>query len=597
MKKNRAVWPLLLPSVLGTALFYILPFLLALNESLVSKTGTKREYSISYYIDTIGNPIFRLGVKNFLLFVLIAVPAAIIVSLGLALLFKRLRLVSGFLAFSLLLPFVTPSGSTAFFWNSLFSLNGLINRLRFQGGMELVMWDSSRWSILIPAFLYLWKFCGFLGLVFYVGLNQIPDEYYEIARLEGAGKTAAFFQITLPYLSPVSMIVLLLAFISTFKISGELFMLFGNYPHSNLYFFQHFLNNHLENMNLSVLCSASVILILFICVAIIPVWSSQKRIFDTFEKRGEFNLSTSKIPFLHRRWKSVLAMLISLVFLFPVLFTVSNSFMDASEILGRYSPNILEQNVGELSRYGLHFVRPSLIPSSPTVSQYRDFLMKPAYLRMFWNSVLLAVSIVIGHAVVSVTGAFAFLRIRGKFTNAALILYMLLMVIPVQVMITPQYVLFRSLHLENSYWTIILPAIFNPVGAFIVHLQMQGFPQECIEAAQISGAGELCIFRRILLPNVKGAVAVLVIYTFAEYWNIVDQAVVFISNQNCFPLSVFLSHMLQRDMGILSAGSVVYLLPACLVFGICLLKMADKDILIENRPKSLYINERTSNLR
>ena len=153
--------------------------------------------------------------------------------------------------------------------------------------------------------------------------------------------------------------------------------------------------------------------------------------------------------------------------------------------------------------------------------------------------------------------------------------FMLLMVIPIQVMITPQYVLFQSLHLENSYWPIILPALFHPVGVFIVRLQMQGFPQECIEAAQLSGAGEFCIFRKVLLPNIKGAVAVLVVYTFAEYWNIVDQAVVFISNQNRFPLSVFLSHILQTDMGVLSAGSVVYLVPACLVFGICLLGIKD----------------------
>lgn len=328
-------------------------------------------------------------------------------------------------------------------------------------------------------------------------------------------------------------------------------------------------------MNLSILCSASVLMILFTCAITVPIWFIQKRSFDTFEKRGEFNLFVSQNQTLNKIWKPVLTTIISFVFLLPVLFTLSNSFMDASEILGRYSSGILEQNMGDLSRNGLHFVNPSFIPSLPTVGQYRDFLLNPIYLRMFWNSVLLVVSIVAGHTAVSVTGAFAFLRIKGKYINAVFMLYMFLMVVPVQVMITPQYILFQNFFLENSYWPIILPAIFNPAGVFIVRLQMQGFPQECIEAAQISGAGELCIFRRILLPNIKGAIAVLVIYTFAEYWNIVDQAVVFISNQNHYPLSVFLSHMLQRDVGVLSAGSVVYLVPACLVFEICLLGIKD----------------------
>ncbi len=575
MKKNRVLWSLFLPSVLGTALFYVLPFFLALNRSLAFQSNGKREYGFFYYIEAVQNPVFRLGVKNFLLFSFIAIPAAAVVSLALALLLKKLRLGSGFLFFSLLLPFVVPSGSTAFFWNTIFSLNGFINRLRFQSGLELVMWDSSRWSILIPVFLYLWKFCGFFALVFYSGLNQIPDEYYEIARLEGAGKAAAFFQITLTYLSPVSIIMLLLAFISTFKISKELFMLFGNYPHSNLYFFQHFLNNYFENMNLPILCSASVLMILFTCAVAVPIWFIQKRSFDTFEKRGEFNLFVPQKQTPHRIWKLILIAIISFAFLLPVLFTLSNSFMGEFEIFGRYSSSILEQTIGDLSRNGLHFVNPSFIPSSPTVGQYRDFLLKPTYLRMFWNSVLLVVSTVAGHIAVSVIGAFAFFRIKGKYIDAIFMLYMLLMVIPIQVMITPQYVLFQSLHLENSYWPIILPALFHPVGVFIVRLQMQGFPQECIEAAQLSGAGEFCIFRKVLLPNIKGAVAVLVVYTFAEYWNIVDQAVVFISNQNRFPLSVFLSHILQTDMGVLSAGSVVYLVPACLVFGICLLGIKD----------------------
>ncbi len=86
----------------------------------------------------------------------------------------------------------------------------------------------------------------------------------------------------------------------------------------------------------------------------------------------------------------------------------------------------------------------------------------------------------------------------------------------------------------------------------------------------------MCILRRVVLPNIKGAVLVLTLYIFAEYWNIVDQAVVFLSNQNRLPLSVFLSDMLQGDMGLVSAGSVVYLIPICLVFAACLLGLREE---------------------
>ena len=155
--------------------------------------------------------------------------------------------------------------------------------------------------------------------------------------------------------------------------------------------------------------------------------------------------------------------------------------------------------------------------------------------------------------------------------------YMLLMVIPAQVLLTPQFVLFQALHLEGSYWAVILPAVFNPVGVFIVCLQMQGFPQECIEAAQLSGAGELRILHSIVWPNIRGAAVVLVLYTFAEYWNTVEQAVVFLPNRYRLPLSVFLSDMLEENVGVVSAGSVVYLTPVCLVFAACLLKLREEQ--------------------
>lgn len=571
--KASALWGMFLPSALGVMFLYILPFLLTLNSSFRSRTGGKTEYGFSHYADILGNPVFRLGVKNFFRFALLVIPLVCVVSLALALALKRWEPGSGFL-FSMLLPFVVPSGSTAFFWNTIFSLNGWLNRLRFQCGLEPVMWDSGRWSIFIPVILYLWKFCGFFALVFYAGLRQIPDEYYEIARIEGAGRRTVFFRITLAYLSPVVMIVLLLAFIGSFQISRELFMLFGRYPYSDLYLFQHFLNNHLDRMNLPVLCSASVLLILVVCSVVMPVWLVQKRLSDTFEKRGEFNLFSPRNRSGKGRVRRILTAALALLFLLPVLFTISNSLMSPVEVTRRYSAEILEQN--GLSRGGLHFMEPTLLPWPLTISQYKDFLLNPVYLRMFWNSVLLAALIAAGHIVVSVLGAFVFFRVKKRYMTILFMAYILLMVIPAQVLLTPQFVFFQTLRLEGSYWAIILPAVFNPVGVFIVSLQMRGFPQECIEAAQLGGAGELCILRRVVLPNIKGAVLVLTLYIFAEYWNIVDQAVVFLSNQNRLPLSVFLSDMLQGDMGLVSAGSVVYLIPICLVFAACLLGLREE---------------------
>ena len=88
--------------------------------------------------------------------------------------------------------------------------------------------------------------------------------------------------------------------------------------------------------------------------------------------------------------------------------------------------------------------------------------------------------------------------------------------------------------------------------------------------------GEGRIFSQVVLPNLRGSVLLLLLYTFAETWNLVDQAVVFIRGGYRLPLSVFLSGMLQGDLGLLSAGSVIYLLPPCLFFITCLLWLREQ---------------------
>ena len=109
------------------------------------------------------------------------------------------------------------------------------------------------------------------------------------------------------------------------------------------------------------------------------------------------------------------------------------------------------------------------------------------------------------------------------------------------------------------------------MGTCIIYFYLQGFPKECIEAAQVDGAEEFSIFLRIVLPNMRGIIAILTIYTFSESWNLIDQAVVFIKNNYQLPLSMYLSDILQENMGVISSGSIVYMIPPTLLFIICLL--------------------------
>jgi multiple sugar transport system permease protein len=140
------------------------------------------------------------------------------------------------------------------------------------------------------------------------------------------------------------------------------------------------------------------------------------------------------------------------------------------------------------------------------------------------------------------------------------------MLLPMQALLVPHFIAANLLGINNSYLAIILPAIVAPFGVFLIRQQMRGFHKDIIEAAKIDGANELQIFLRMVLPNLKPALTALGVLTFAEAWNIVDQAVVFIRDPWQMPLSVHLSTGLSANMGIVFALSSLFMISALIIF-------------------------------
>ena len=101
---------------------------------------------------------------------------------------------------------------------------------------------------------------------------------------------------------------------------------------------------------------------------------------------------------------------------------------------------------------------------------------------------------------------------------------------------------------------------------FLVRQQLKSFPKECVEAAALDGAGVFRTYRSVVRPNLNSTVAALAVLLFADNWNIVDQAVVFINKTYQNPLSVYLGNVVSEEPGMFFAVSVFYLIPALLVF-------------------------------
>lgn len=263
----------------------------------------------------------------------------------------------------------------------------------------------------------------------------------------------------------------------------------------------------------------------------------------------------------------IIIWLAAAVALFPVIFIAANSLMGQDEIISRYSPEILASNAGDFSSHNIHFVRFGLLPGRATLEQYRSLLLEsPGYLRMFWNSVILVVPVLLGQCVLAPLAAYGLENIRWKYKEAIYFAYIIVMLMPTQLLLVPNFIVAGWLNIRSSYLAIILPALFHPLGVFLVRQQLKSFPKECVEAAALDGAGVFRTYRSIVRPNLNSTVAALAVLLFADNWNIVDQAVVFIDKTYRNPLSVYLGNVVSEEPGMFFAVSVFYLAPALLVF-------------------------------
>ncbi len=267
------------------------------------------------------------------------------------------------------------------------------------------------------------------------------------------------------------------------------------------------------------------------------------------------------------RVSTVFILVAAVLAVFPILFTVASSFMSGEEIVSRYSAQVMESNQGDFISRDIHFVRFGLIPENPTLEQYENlFFQSPNYLRMFWNSVILVVPVLIGQGILAPLAAYGLESIRWKYKEVIFFAYVIVMLMPTQILLVPNFIVAGWLNIRENYLAIILPAMFHPLGVFLIRQQLKNFPKSCIEAAALDGAGPWKTYLHIVRPNLSSVVAGLLVLLFADNWNIVDQAVVFIKNLYDNPLSVMLGDVVSGDPGMFFAVSVFYLTPAVLVF-------------------------------
>ena len=268
----------------------------------------------------------------------------------------------------------------------------------------------------------------------------------------------------------------------------------------------------------------------------------------------------------------LIAMIFAVSFLLPTILTFANSFMAEQEISSNYGIIFNDYTSSDdggkkTTSYRSESVNLKLIPDKVVGTQYETVLLKsPDYLMKFWNSVLLTLPIMIFQIVIALGASYCFARFRGRIRELIFFLYLVLMLMPYQVTLVPNYLVASKLNLLDTRWSIILPGIFAPFSVYLLTKYTRRIPESVIEAAKLDGANEWQIFRKIAIPMCKGPIASVAILVFIDYWNMVEQPLIMLSDSAFHPLSVFLSQINKGEIGLAFAIATIYMVPPILIF-------------------------------
>ena len=266
-----------LPSLLGVAVFTLLPFVDVFIRSFQS--AISREFiGFQNYTEVFNNSAFKLAASNTGKFVLVCIPLLLSLSLIIAVWLNKFVESSKVLRTAFLIPMAVPIASVVLIWNIVFHEQGTLSAILDKFNIAGQDWMSTGWAFWILVFSYIWKNLGYNIILWLAGLNSISKEIYESAKVDGASDFQCFTKITIPCLKPTLYTVAVLSLLNSFKVFREAYLVAGDYPDKSMYLLQHLFNNWFRELNFSKMAAASVLMavIIFILIMLLQrAWEKQ----------------------------------------------------------------------------------------------------------------------------------------------------------------------------------------------------------------------------------------------------------------------------------------------------------------------------------
>ena len=585
MRKKDKMYPCIVPGFIGVMIFIVLPladvFISSFRRGGQGSFGGLTNYSV-----VLDNQAFRLAAGNSLLFELVGVPLLIVVSLVVAIEVYEMK--GNIVKFAFLIPLAIPSNSLAVVWKILFAENGIVNGLITKlGGTPISFFDGRTvFRLFVGTFVF--KNIGYNMLIWLAGLSAIPTEIYEAARVDGAGRFTRILRITLPNMKRSFFIVAMLSVVNSLKIFREQYLMAGGYPDTAIYQLQHVFNNWFEKLELGKLTAGAVMTagVFFGVILVIRVicLTDRHTIYTGLyggRKHDQGNRKCNSGKYIHVAYtllKDVPAKIFHILLgifviaaavlsVMPLVFLICGTFTNEVEL-----DQILAPVIGD----GMGYATWHFIPLYPTVKNVVELLFDtPEYYVLFWNSVKIVGVVIAGQLLFAVPAAWGLARSHSRWAKMIFGLYMFCMILPFQVTMLSQYIVLNGMHMVNTHWAIILPLVFSTFPIFIMFSAFERVPASVVEAARLDGAGGFMIFAHMAVPIAKKGILSAAILGFLEYWNIVEQPVVFLRDRSLWPLSVYLPEVSAGGAGRAFAFALFSCIPSLIVFYI------GRDVLAE----------------
>jgi len=238
----------------------------------------------------------------------------------------------------------------------------------------------------------------------------------------------------------------------------------------------------------------------------------------------------------------------SFVMLFPFAWMLSSSFKPDADIF----------------TFPIQWIPSNLFPQN-----YLRIWRSMHYSHLLANTTFLAVTITSLQVLTSTLAGYAFAKIQFPENRVIFLCYLATLMVPFQVIMIPQFVTIRLMHLMNTHWAIILIQAFSPFGVFMMRQFFLNIPMELSEAARIDGLSDFGIYHRIIMPLSKPAIASLTIFTSVAVWNDFLTPLIYLNSTAKWTIQLGLRNLFAEytaDYGGVMAAAVLSILPILLVF-------------------------------